>query len=66
MTNPVRIKNAWCYEERPTDRDYNKHGGKRVTQVEIMPDGLSYCIRTGIVYGVIIEYEQATCDSDKQ
>lgn len=45
---------AYCFEMRPKDRDYNKHGGKREAQMEVMPDGCAYCIRTGVVYGVII------------
>lgn len=52
-----RAIEAYCFEMRPKDRDYNKHSGEREAQMEIMPDGLSYCIRTGMVYGVIIVEE---------
>lgn len=53
-----RAIEAHCFEMRPKDRDYNKHNGRRETQMEIMPDGCSYCIRTGLVYGVIIVEEE--------
>lgn len=32
--------------EQPVDRDYNKHGGKRETQIEVKEDGVSHNLRT--------------------
>lgn len=31
---------------QPVDRDYNKHGGKRETQIEVKSDGISHTLRT--------------------
>lgn len=31
---------------QPVDRDYNKHGGKRETQIEVKSDGVSHTLRT--------------------
>lgn len=32
--------------EQPVDRDYNKHGGERETQIEVKGDGVSHNLRT--------------------
>lgn len=48
------IKKAECFELRPKDRDYNKHGGNRQPQIEILGGGICYCLRTQHVYGILI------------
>ena len=48
------ITRVECFEMRPKDRDYNKHGKKRETQIEILGGGISYCLRTEFVYGLLI------------
>lgn len=53
----MTIRKAECFEFRPKDRNYNKHGKPMQAQMEILGDGLCYCLRTEFVYGVIIEEE---------
>lgn len=48
----TKIIDAECFELRPEDRNYNKHGKPRNAQMEILGHGVSYAIRTAIVYGV--------------
>lgn len=50
----MKIERAECFEMRPKDRDYNKHGKKREPQIEILGGGISYCLRTEFVYGLLI------------
>jgi hypothetical protein len=48
------IVKAECFEEQPVDRDYNKNGKERETQIEILGDGLLYCIRADHICGLLI------------
>lgn len=36
------IDKAECFEMRPKDRDYNKHGNKREPQMEVFGGGASH------------------------
>lgn len=51
----MKIVNAESLEERPIDRDYNAHGEQRITQPEILGDGIAYCVRIAYPGQVVIE-----------
>lgn len=36
------------------DRDYNKHGMGREEVIELFPDGISYCFRSGHIPPILI------------
>ena len=51
----MRIIEAESLEERPIDRDYNAHGGKRITQPKIY-GGIAYCVRMAYPGEVVIKF----------
>lgn len=57
----MKILRAESIEERPIDRDYNAHGGKRITQPEILGGGIAYCVRIAYPGRVVVLEE----DNDK-
>ena len=57
---------AESLEERPIDRDYNLHGGLRITQPEVLGGGIAYCVRKAYPGEVIIyEKKNNVCDDSK-
>ena len=52
------IIEAESLEERPIDRDYNAHGGKRITQPEIYGGGIAYCVRMAYPGEGVIKFDK--------
>lgn len=48
------IIKAETIEEKPVNRQYNRHGENRITHYETLGNGISYCLRTGYVMQVVI------------
>ena len=51
------IKNILSVNFVDKDRDYNKRGMRREEVIELFPDGISYCFRSGHIPPILICYE---------
>ena len=50
-------------EEKPIDRDYNKHDGVRITHCEVLGGGIGYCLRAGHIMEVVIVEDEDDRDN---